>query len=156
MTSVMPPSGHVNNDLEHQLYLLGIPVGEKILELLFYREKGGQAGACSSGKRETRIVNMLHFINKEVFKALFGKSADGLEQSVEDEDEYRILDRTPLTNRFANMGGGGKSVGAGGSGSGNTTNCAAYIAGMIEGMLSSSKLYCKVTAHLIGEEGGDE
>jgi hypothetical protein len=34
------------NDLEHQLYQLGIPVGEKMLELMFYREKGGINGAC--------------------------------------------------------------------------------------------------------------
>jgi hypothetical protein len=55
---------------------------------------------------------MLHFINNQVFKALFGKAADGLEQSIEDDDEYRILDKTPLTNRFANMGGS-KSAGGG-------------------------------------------
>ena len=48
----------------------------------------------------------MHFINNQVFKALFGKPADGLEQSIEDEDEYRILDKVPITNRFANMGKG--------------------------------------------------
>ena len=80
-------------------------MGEKILELMFFREKGGINGACSQGKRETKIVAMLHFINNQVFKALFGRSADGLEQSIEDEDEYRILDKEPATNRFANMGG---------------------------------------------------
>ena len=52
---------------------------------------------------------MLHLINNQMFKSLFGKSADGLEQSIEDEDEYRILDKTPITNRFANMGKGGSS-----------------------------------------------
>jgi hypothetical protein len=48
---------------------------------------------------------MLHFINKDVFKSLFGKPADGLEQSTEDDDEYRILYKSPITNRFANLGG---------------------------------------------------
>ena len=80
------------------------------MELLFFREKGGASGACSSGKRETRLVAMLHFINNQVFKALLGgRPADGLEQSIEDEDEYRILDKVPITNRFANMGKGGGS-----------------------------------------------
>jgi hypothetical protein len=51
------------SDLEHQLYELGLPVGERVLELMFYREKGGMNGACSTGKRETKLVNMLHFIN---------------------------------------------------------------------------------------------
>ena len=113
------------------------------MELLFFREKGGQSGACSSGKRENRLVNMLHFINNQVFKSLFGKAADGLEQSIEDEDEYRILDKTPITNRFANMGKGGAS---------QHTNCAAFIGGIIEGMLCSAKFTCRVTAHIYGEE----
>jgi|LauGreDrversion4_2_1035121.scaffolds.fasta_scaffold490478_2 hypothetical protein len=61
-------------DLDSSLHTLGLPIGEKILELLFYREKGGVNGACSStAKRETKIVQMLHFINKDVFKSLFGK-----------------------------------------------------------------------------------
>jgi len=39
---------------------------------------------------------------------------------------------------------GGKSL--------NSTNCAAFIAGIIEGLLCSAKLFAKVTAHLIGGE----
>lgn len=135
-------NGGINTDLESQLSSLGVPIGEKILELLFFREKGGSVGACSQGKRETKLVTMLHFINNQVFKSIFGKPADGLEQSMEDDDEYRILDKSPLTNKFANMGGKALSG----------TNCAAFIAGMIEGMLCSSKFHCKVTAHLYGQE----
>jgi hypothetical protein len=135
-------TAHLANDLEHQLYLMGIPIGERVLELLFYREKGGITGACQAGKREIKLVPMLHFINNHVFKQLFGRAADGLEQSIDDEDEYRILDKAPLTNRFANMGG--KSL--------NSTNCAAFIAGIIEGILCSAKLFAKVTAHLYGED----
>ena len=55
---------------------------------------------------------------------------------MEDEDEYRLLDKQPLTNKFTSMGKGGSSI-----------NCASFIAGIIEGMLNSSKLYAKVTAH---------
>ena len=49
-------------ELEKELFDLGRPVGERILELMFYREKG-TSSACNSGKREIKIVNMLHFIN---------------------------------------------------------------------------------------------
>ena len=42
------------SDLEHQLYELGLPVGERVLELMFYREKGGINGACSQGKIRSR------------------------------------------------------------------------------------------------------
>ena len=82
---------------------------------------------------------MLHFINNVVWKALFGKPADGLEQSMEDEDEYRLLDKSPVTNRYTSMG------------KGSNMNCAAYIAGIIEGILNSAKMYAKVSAHLYGE-----
>lgn len=114
-------------------------MGEKMLELMFYREKGGMNGACQNGKRETKVVQMLHFINNVMWKALFGKPADGLEQSVEDEDEYHILDRQPLTNKYTSMG----KV--------TSLNCASYVAGIIEGVLTASRMHCKVTAHLYGE-----
>jgi hypothetical protein len=41
LASANSGTSHKANDLEHQLYQLGIPIGEKVLELLFYREKGG-------------------------------------------------------------------------------------------------------------------
>jgi trafficking protein particle complex subunit 5 len=65
-------------DLEKELFDLGKPVGERILEMQCYRDKGG-SNTCSSGKRELRIVNMLHFINNQIWKSLFGRPADGLE-----------------------------------------------------------------------------
>jgi len=37
-------------DLEKELHDLGRPIGEKILDLMLYREKGNST-ACSSGKR---------------------------------------------------------------------------------------------------------
>ena len=43
---------------------------------------------------------MLHHINNNIWKTLFGKPADGIEQSIDDENEYRIIDSTPFTNKF--------------------------------------------------------
>jgi hypothetical protein len=37
-------------DLEKELHDLGRPIGERILDLMSYREKGSSA-ACSNGKR---------------------------------------------------------------------------------------------------------
>ena len=59
-------------DLEKELHDLGRPVGDRILELMFYREKG-TSQACNNGKREIKIVNMLHFINTQIWKSLFGR-----------------------------------------------------------------------------------
>lgn len=110
-------------DVETQLNLLGQGVGEKVLELSFYREKPQSQNVCSSMKREVRIVNMLHLINTQVWKLLFGKQADGLEQSLEDDDEYRLLDKQPITNKYTSTGRG------------CSLNCSSYIAGIIEGIL---------------------
>lgn len=53
-----------------------------MLELLVWREK--------SAKRETRVLGVLYFIHNVVWKFLFGKQADSLEKSTENEDECEI------------------------------------------------------------------
>lgn len=54
-------------------------MGARILELYCYREK--------SSKRETKFIGILSFIHTNVWKVLFGKTADSLEKSTEQEDE---------------------------------------------------------------------
>ncbi len=70
--------------------------------MLFYRERGNSA-PCTGGKREVKIINMLQFVINQVWKALFGKPADGLEQSIKYPEEYRILDKSPVTSKFVNF-----------------------------------------------------
>ena len=112
-----------------------MPIGEKMLELTFYREKGN-SHATSSGKRELEIVNMLHFINGTLWKQLFGRAADGLEQSNTDDSEYWLSDKSPVTNKFTSIGKDRNFSGP---------NCAYFIAGILEGFLRSSNLAAKVT-----------
>ena len=121
-------------DLEQRLFEIGLPVGERLLELTFNREKGSST-ATSGGKRELGIVNMLHFINEKLWKTLFGRTADGLEQSDNDDSEYWILDKSPVTNKFTSVG---KTQDI------NGPNCAFYIAGILEGFLCGAQLYAKV------------
>ena len=111
-----------------------------MLELSFYREKG-TSNATSNGKRELEIVNMLHFINSTLWKQLFGRQADGLEQSNIDDSEYWLSDRQPVTNKFT-------SVGKNNSG----PNCAYFIAGILEGFLRSANLSAKVTPVISSSE----
>lgn len=44
-------------------------------------------------KREHRLIPILQFVHTQIFKYCFGKPADGLERSVEGEDEctYHFL-----------------------------------------------------------------
>ena len=56
---------------------MGYHVGERLLNPIFIRDK--------QFKRETRLINILIFIKNSVWKTLFGKEADKLEQANDDE-----------------------------------------------------------------------
>ena len=105
---------------------------------------------CQYGRRELKIVNMLQFINNQVFKMLIGKQADGIEQGFDEElncekdDEYRIVDKSPITNKFV-------SAQADNPGS-QGPNCASFIAGIIEGILCANNMNCKCMAHFVADE----
>ena len=124
-------------DLEQELHQMGIPIGERVLELTFNREKGSST-ATSGGRREIGLVNMLHHLSGTVWKTLFGKAADGLEQSNHDESEYWILDKAPITNIFTSVGKRAQTQNMGGH------NCAFFIAGIVEGFLCGANLHAKV------------
>lgn len=129
----------------------GYSIGQKYIELVSCRDR--------LTKRETRIVNMLQvwmislccfclilpqYVSNVVWKYLFNKPADNLERSTENEDECMchivffhslvlclidmIHEYSPITNAFvsvpADMG---------------TLNCAAFLAGILAGILDSSR-----------------
>lgn len=114
-------------DLEEKLSSLGYPIGEKVLELCYCREK--------NFKREIKISNMLLFIHNNVWKMLFNKTADGLQRSSEDEEEYRLIENSPITNKFIPIS------------KNNPVNCASFIGGIIEGILNSADFRCKVSPY---------
>lgn len=101
-----------------------------------YREKGSSA-ACSSGKREITITGMLFFIKDKVWKYLFGKPADEVKEDKNDETQiFQIVDNDDITNRFIpeHMADVVPS------------ECAFFMAGIVEGILVSSNMDCKVIA----------
>mmetsp|Transcript_747 Transcript_747/g.772 ORF Transcript_747/g.772 Transcript_747/m.772 type:complete len:200 (-) Transcript_747:887-1486(-) len=117
-------------DLERKLEELGYNVGQKMIELIGYRER--------LIKRETRMVNMLQFISNVVWRHIFNKTADCLERSTENEDEYMIHESSPVTNTYVSV-----PIDMG------QLNCASYISGIITGVLDSSKFEARVTAHSV-------
>ncbi|OQS03360.1 trafficking protein particle complex subunit [Thraustotheca clavata] len=125
------------SDLERLLESAGYGVGVRVLELLSYRDVNGNI-ARDKLRRETRLINMLQFVVSICWKTLFGKPADALERSTENENEYMIHELDPLTNKFISV-----PVDMG------QLNCAAYIAGAIRGILDSAGFYSQVEAHTV-------
>ena len=89
---------------------------------------------------------------------LFGKAADGIEQGFDDElqcvkdDEFRIIDTSPATNKFVSTGSEEASNDPANLG----PNCASFISGIIEGILCANNMACKCSAHFVPEEDDDQ
>eukprot|EP01094_Clydonella_sp_ATCC50884_P017358 TRINITY_DN3002_c0_g1_i6.p1 TRINITY_DN3002_c0_g1~~TRINITY_DN3002_c0_g1_i6.p1 ORF type:complete len:192 (+),score=58.86 TRINITY_DN3002_c0_g1_i6:111-686(+) len=124
-------------DTEAKLSELGRAVGLRALDPLVYRERGV--------RREVKLVALLSLIQSTVWKALFGRAADSLEKSIDHEDEYMIIEKHPLVNRFISPTELGMY------------NPAAFTAGVVQGLLDGSSFHTeKVTAHTVQpEEAGD-
>jgi len=115
-------------ELQNKLSEMGQHVGYRILDVLVLRERGF--------KRETKLLQMLLFIKTNLWKSLFGKEADKLEQANEDERIYYIIETEALVNKFISVP---KDKGS--------LNCAAFMAGVIEAVLIGCSFPAKVTVH---------
>ena len=123
------------SDLGGKLEDMGHRVGERLLDLIVLRER--------PYRRDTKMVQMLQFVSGTVWKVLFGKPADALEKSAENEDEYHIHESMPVTNRFVSVP---KDMG--------NLNCAAFIAGVVRGVLNSAGFKSTVSAHTVAADVG--
>ncbi|AWP18469.1 Trafficking protein particle complex subunit 5 [Scophthalmus maximus] len=116
------------SELQTRLADMGQSVGASLLDVLVLREK--------NGKRETKLLNMLLFIKVNVWKSLFGKEADKLEQANDDDKTYYIIEKEPLINAYISVPKENSSL-----------NCAAFTAGVVEAILTHGGFPAKVTAH---------
>jgi Transport protein particle (TRAPP) component len=88
--------------LSASLNTLGYRIGTRVLELMVWRTESGS----KAPKREIRFLPALMSIHTNVWKAVFGKPADAIEKSVQNEDEcLSALDTyrtrlTPIQNRY--------------------------------------------------------
>lgn len=118
-------------EIEKRLSDAGYGIGLRVLELLSHREK-----AC---RREKNLIAMLQFIHTVVWKSLFGRVSDGLEKSRERDDEYYLYDKEPITNKFVSVP---KRAGVQ-----SDLNVAAFIAGIVNGVLDAAEFTSEVAAH---------
>lgn len=130
-------------DLEKRLNVQGYPLGLKLLDLLLYRSPTpfSSTSAAANNLRPTSILPLLQFISTTLWKQLFGRPADALERSQDNKDEYMITDNDPIVNTYISVP---KEM--------NQLNCAAYVAGIIEGVCDGCGFYARVSAHSVGEE----
>lgn len=134
-------------DLEKRLNLQGYPVGLKLLDLLAYRSAtpvASTGGAAAGALRPTRVLPLLQFISTTLWKHLFGRAADALERSQDNADEYMVTDNEPVVNGYISVP---KEM--------SQLNCAAYVAGIIEGVCDGTGFFARVTAHSVAEEEGE-
>ncbi len=89
-------------------------------------------------------MSILHFVSSSVWKALFGKSADSLERSIDHADEFMIVDYEPITSTFVSVP---PDLGQ--------LSADAYVSGIIAGVLDGAGFSARVTAHSVNVEEGE-
>ncbi|KAL8770532.1 MAG: hypothetical protein Q9209_003788 [Squamulea sp. 1 TL-2023] len=122
-------------DLERRLNEQGYPLGLRLLPLLLYREPS------RTSVRPNRILPLLQFIHGPLWRQLFSRTADAIEHSSSANNEYMISDNEPLVNQYISVP---KEM--------SQLNCAAYVAGIIEGVCDGCGLKAVVSAHNGGTE----
>jgi hypothetical protein len=120
----------------NRLNVQGHSIGLKLLDLLLFREP------ARSQQRPTTIIALLHFIKQTVWQHLFARQADRLEKSANPDtpDEYMIIDNEPLVNQFVSVPREMSQL-----------NCAAFVAGIVEGVCDGADFPARVTAHTVAE-----
>ncbi|XP_041379281.1 trafficking protein particle complex subunit 5-like [Gigantopelta aegis] len=104
------------SQLHEKLADLGRHVGFRMIDLLCWRDK--------TQKERDSYWHILWFIQKTVWKTLFGKEADRLEQATTNEATYYLFEDEPLVNRFISVPKEQSNL-----------NCAAFMAGVVEAFL---------------------
>ena len=121
-------------EFEKRLSDHGYHIGQRCLELYTYREPRNR-------KREVRLLGLLQWVYTTLWRGLFNRPADSLEKSRDTADEYMLFDNTPVVNTFISVP---KEMGG--------LNCAAFVAGVVEGCLSAASFPCKVSAHSVATD----
>lgn len=136
-----PPLSSPNQLTPPSLNAQGHPIGLKLLDLLLHREPP------RTQLRPLTIISLLHLIKQNVWTHLFGRQADRLEKSANPEtpEEYMIIDNEPLVNTYVSVPRDMSQL-----------NCAAFVAGIVEGVCDGAGFPAKVGAHSVGKEGEGE
>ncbi|KAL1407045.1 Trafficking protein particle complex subunit 31 [Vanrija albida] len=143
---------HVDSvaDLEKRLTSLGYEAGQRVLSLLLLRN--AQAAGMKDPRRENRLIPILQFVHTQVYKYCFGRPADGLERSVEGEDECGLLGAAALTADMITMNQPPLTQHISIPKDMSQLSCEAFTAGIVEGVLDGLDVPSRVTAHTVATD----
>ncbi|KAM0683016.1 Trafficking protein particle complex subunit 31 [Mitosporidium daphniae] len=119
-------------ELEEKLHELGQTIGYSLAEIFFWKER--------SGRRDQQLLPLLLRIKSSFWKEFFGVPADALERSLEKDNEFMLMDENPVL--FRNMSLPRDLL---------SFNPCAWIAGMLQAMITSCGFKCSVSAHRSSE-----
>ncbi|KZT01014.1 uncharacterized protein LAESUDRAFT_764139 [Laetiporus sulphureus 93-53] len=103
-----------------KLNTLGYRIGVCVLELMSWRNESGS----KAPKREIRFLPALMSIHTQFWCAVFGKPADAIEKSVENADEYMIINNDPPITRNISVPHDMSQL-----------SCSSFAAGVVEAVL---------------------
>lgn len=101
--------------------------------MLLYRTPS--YSSLSPTLRPIRILPLLQFVTNPLWRSLFGRTADGLERSTEQANEYMVIDNDPFVAGYVSYPRELEQL-----------NVCAYVAGIVEGVCSGAGFGSKVTA----------
>ncbi|KAJ9107456.1 hypothetical protein QFC21_000909 [Naganishia friedmannii] len=123
-------------DLEKRLASLGREAGQRIIALQLLRN--AQTANLKDPKREHRLIPILQYIHTQIYRYCFGKAADGLEKSVDGDDEYMLTSNQPPLTQHISLPRDLSQL-----------SCEAFTAGLVEGVLDGLEVPARVTAHTV-------
>eukprot|EP00658_Telonema_sp_P-2_P042941 TRINITY_DN30901_c0_g1_i2.p1 TRINITY_DN30901_c0_g1~~TRINITY_DN30901_c0_g1_i2.p1 ORF type:complete len:189 (+),score=46.76 TRINITY_DN30901_c0_g1_i2:177-743(+) len=120
------------DELETRLAELGVQVGLRMLELACFRDR--------QSRRAIRVIDVLEFVQGDLWTAVFSKPADELQKSTESDEEYMITEIAPVLNQYISAP---KDM---------HFNICSFAAGVIKGVLDAAGFPAQVTSHSVGTE----
>jgi hypothetical protein len=101
---------------------MGYDIGRRTLELMCIRDS-------KPSRRDRSPISALQYVHTHLWKQITGHAASGLEKSSEHEDEYFLIDDSPITDTFISIPTEASGL-----------HCSAFLAGIIAGALESQGL----------------
>lgn len=127
--------------LRDRLNILGYRVGSRLLELLPLRDFVYPTSSLRSPPpptRTLRLLPILTYVHSSLYRYLFGRPADSLERSTDNEDEYMIGDDDMIITRGVEVP---KEM--------SELSCGALLAGIVEAVMDGAGFVssCEMVDH---------